>query len=102
MTPSVKLSVYEAIAAVEPAAAHAFDRRFFHPPRTNTSLALELNDVNSFWRIQLSQLACDTLTARSALRSDVSLEQWLVAFIKDVVPCIVEQWYPSLEGGACE
>jgi hypothetical protein len=99
MTPSVKISVYEAIAAVDPAAAHAFDRRFFHPQRKERTLELELNDVNSFWRIQLSQLSADTLKARSALCSDVSIERWLVMFINDVVPCIVEQWYPSLEEG---
>lgn len=99
MTPSVKLSVYAAIAAVDPAAARAFDRRFFHPERKHPTLVMELNDVNSFWRIQLSQLPVDTLKARSALCSDVSVEQWLVLFINDVLPCVIEHWYPAIDEG---
>ena len=102
MLPSVKLSVYEAIAAVDPAAATAFNRRFFHPDRVNPTLALELHDVNNFWRLELSKLQGDTLRARSALRDDIPIERWLVSFINDVIPCVVDLWYPSVQGGKYE
>lgn len=98
MLPSVKISVYEAILAVDPPTASLFNQVFHHPIRSATSVGLEIHDMNTFWRIELSKLQGDTLTARSALRDDVSIERWLVSFINDVVPTIVLLWYPAVQG----
>lgn len=91
--PNFKTQVYDALMERSEFAAKLFDRTFHHPSRTQEPpVALLINDLNQYWRIQLGSLNVDTINARSALIDTDDFPKWLSWFKQYVLPTAVDSW----------
>lgn len=88
----LKQSVVEILQSRSQTAANEFSKRFLHPKRTQSNESLLVADLNTFWRIELTKLPQDTISAREALMDNISGLEWLELFERYVAPTVVLLW----------
>lgn len=91
-----KAEVFALLNKYSPEAANVFNRMFHHPARVHHSRALQISDVNTFWRTQLALVGPTTLTARQSLIDGISSVSWLMFFERDLIPVIIQCWLPNV------
>lgn len=96
MESNLSSTVKAVIAKRSISAAERFELMFVakYPDQPNKTIEQQLNEVNTFWRIQLGKLPIDTKKERECLINQIQINDWLRNFDDCVADTIVNNNLP--------
>jgi len=95
-TPDLAHELFVRLRQRSDAHAQRFESLFMkqHPNWTTgnlPSLTQQIHIVNEFWRMQLGLMSIDTLSVRSCIADNVTVEDWLSNFERYLIDFILNQ-----------
>ena len=89
----LKQEVYELLKKASPASAQNWNSLFTHQVASEP-FHVQVEHVNSFWRVQLGLLSESTINEREYLMNGLTVDQWLLRFERYVIPTIARHNLP--------